>query len=206
MPKDLGVLGIGKALPPVVIAEIGINHGGDLEVAKRMADAAVTHGARIVKHQTHIPESEMSTEASFAIPGNSDDSIFKIMKDCALSESEEFELATYIKSLGATFLSTPFSREAVDRLELIGVSAYKIGSGECNNYPLVEYVARRGKPVILSTGMNTIATIRPSVEILESFRLPYVLMHTTNLYPTPTKLLRLGALQDLSQNFPNLEP
>jgi len=203
MPKDLGVLGIGKALPPVVIAEIGINHGGDLEVAKRMADAAVTHGARIVKHQTHIPESEMSTEASFAIPGNSDDSIFKIMKDCALSESEEFELATYIKSLGATFLSTPFSREAVDRLELIGVSAYKIGSGECNNYPLVEYVARRGKPVILSTGMNTIATIRPSVEILESFRLPYVLMHTTNLYPTPTKLLRLGALQDLSQNFPN---
>ena len=194
---------LGRNEPPIVIAEIGINHGGNLEVAKQMARAAVEHGARVIKHQTHIPEAEMSSEANYAIPGNSDKSIMRIMQECALDEEEEFELASCVRNLGAVFLSTPFSREAVDRLEAIGVSAYKIGSGECNNYPFVEYVAKKGKPVILSTGMNTVATIRPSVEIFESFGVPYALMHTTNLYPTPKRLLRLGALRELGESFPD---
>lgn len=194
---------LGPEDPPLVIAEIGINHGGNLEIAKQMAQAAVEAGARVIKHQTHIPEAEMSSEAGYAIPGNSDKSIMKIMQECALDENEEFELASYVRNIGSVYLSTPFSREAVDRLEAIGVSAYKIGSGECNNYPFVEFVARKGKPVILSTGMNTVATIRPSVEIFESYGVPYALMHTTNLYPTPKRLLRLGALRELGESFPS---
>ena len=90
----------------------------------------------------------------------------------------------------------------MDRLEKMNVEFYKIGSGECNNYPLVEYIAEK-KPIILSTGMNDISSVKPAVKIIEDNKIPYVLMHTTNLYPTPYHLVRLGALKDSSKNFPN---
>jgi N-acetylneuraminate synthase len=101
------------------------------------------------------------------------------------------------------FISTPFSRAAADRLERMGVSAYKIGSGECNNYPLIEHIAAFGKPMIVSTGMNDIASVRKTVEILEAYNVPYALLHTTNLYPTPVHLVRLGAMEALAKEFPN---
>jgi N-acetylneuraminate synthase len=101
------------------------------------------------------------------------------------------------------FLSTPFSRAAADRLERMGVLAYKIGSGECNNYPLLEHVASFGKPMIISTGMNTIESVKKAVEIVERHNVPYALLHTTNLYPTPPRLVRLGGMQSLQAEFPN---
>ena len=85
----------------------------------------------------------------------------------------------------------------------MGVSAYKIGSGECNNYPLIEHVASFGKPMIVSTGMNTIESVRKTVNILEDNNIEYALLHTTNLYPTPFHLVRLGAMAELKDNFPN---
>ena len=102
------------------------------------------------------------------------------------------------------FISTPFSRAAADRLERIGVSAYKIGSGECNNYPLIEHVASFGKPMIVSTGMNDISSVRKTVDILEKSHVSYALLHTTNLYPTPSHLVRFGAMQELQKEFPNV--
>ena len=90
-----------------------------------------------------------------------------------------------------------------DRLEKMGVKAYKIGSGECNNYPLIEHIAKFGKPMIISTGMNDIESVRKTVEIVEKYNIPYILMHTTNLYPTPAHLVRLGALEELKNSFPN---
>ncbi len=108
----------------------------------------------------------------------------------------------YVKSKGIIFISTPFSKLAVDRLIKFKVPAFKIGSGECNNYPLVQYVAEKKKPIILSTGMNDISSIKPAVKIIEDYKVPYVLMHTTNLYPTPYNLVRLGALKDLNESFP----
>jgi len=194
---------IGLQHPPVVIAEIGINHGGSLAIAKLMVDAAISAGAEIIKHQTHIPEDEMSSEAQFVIPGNSDDSIYKIMNESALSEEDERDLKHYVEMKGAIFISTPFSREAVFRLERMDVNAYKIGSGECNNYPLLQLIASKRKPVILSTGMNNIASITKAVEILRKNQVPFALLHTTNLYPTPDKLVRLGALNDLITHFPD---
>ena len=101
------------------------------------------------------------------------------------------------------FLSTPFSRAAADRLMKMNVQAFKIGSGECNNYPLLEHVAQAHKPVILSTGMNTIASIRKAVDIFNRYRVPVALLHTTNLYPTPSNLVRLGAMQEMAEAFPN---
>ena len=194
---------IGPDCPPLVIAEIGINHNGSLDVAKEMVDAACRAGAEIVKHQTHIVEDEMSPEAKKVIPGNADISIYEIMESCALSEEDEYELMRYVESKGMIFLSTPFSRAAADRLERFGVAAYKIGSGELNHYPLIDHIASFGKPMIISTGMNDIPAVRKTVDIVRSKNVPFALLHTTNLYPTPVNLVRLGAMTQLHEAFPD---
>lgn len=194
---------IGYEHDPLVIAEIGINHEGSLQTALEMVDAAVAAGAEVIKHQTHVVEDEMSAAAKRVIPGNANVSIYEIMERCALSEADEIELMQYVESKGAIFISTPFSRAASERLERMQVSAYKIGSGECNNYPLIELIAGYGKPVILSTGMNDIADIQPAVEIFRRHGVPYCLLHCTNLYPTPDALIRLGAIPQLQEAFPD---
>ena len=197
----IGDIKIGGDERPLVIPEIGINHGGNLETAKQMVDAACRAGARLIKHQTHVVEDEMCHAAREVVPGNSRDSIYDIMAGCALSEDEEYELMRYTQSKGMVFLSTPFSRAAADRLERFGVPAYKIGSGELNKYPLLKHVASFGKPMIVSTGMNGMAHIRKAVEILEGSGACYALMHTTNLYPTAPPLVRLGAMQEMMASF-----
>ena len=194
---------IGLHNDPLVIVEIGINHEGLLEVAFEMVDAAHESGAEIIKHQTHVVEDEMSGEAKKVVPGNADVSIYEIMERCALNEEDETKLKEYVESKGMIFISTPFSRAAADRLERMGVEAYKIGSGECNNYPLIEHIASFGKPMIVSTGMNDIPSIRKMVDILDKYSIQYALLHTTNLYPTPSHLVRFGAMQELQKEFPN---
>lgn len=202
-PPEISIRGrlIGLEHPPLVVAEIGINHEGSLEVAKEMVDAAERAGVEVVKHQTHIVEDEMSSAAMRVKPGNADVSIYEIMQRCALSENDEKQLQKYVETRGMTFISTPFSRAAADRLQGMNVPAYKIGSGECNNHPLLKHIAGFGKPIILSTGMNTIFSVRKAVEIFESANVPYALMHTTNLYPTPPHLVRLGAMVELGRAF-----
>ncbi|MNK66758.1 N,N'-diacetyllegionaminic acid synthase [compost metagenome] len=194
---------IGPDYPPLVIAEIGINHEGSLQVAKEMVDAAHRAGVEVVKHQTHIVEDEMTGAAKKVIPGNADVSIYEIMERCSLNEEEELELKNYVESKGMIFISTPFSRAAAERLKKFNIPAYKIGSGECNNYPLLEHIASFGKPVILSTGMNTIESIQKAVAVFDKYNIPVALLHTTNLYPTPIHLVRFGAMVELSQAFPN---
>ena len=201
---NIGDIKIGIGEEPLVIPEMGINHEGSLEVAKLIVDAAARAGAKIIKHQTHIVEDEMSHAAKKVIPGNTDVSIYEVMERCALSEEEEFELMQYVESKGMIFLSTPFSRAAADRLHRFGVKAYKIGSGELNNYPLIKHVASFGKPMIVSTGMNDISRIRKAVDIMEAADVPYALLHTTNLYPTDPKLVRLGAMQEMMKAFPGV--
>jgi N-acetylneuraminate synthase len=194
---------VGDEHPPLVVVELGINHGGDLQTAIKMANEAIDAGAQIIKHQTHIPDAEMSMEARFVKPGNSHKSIYEVISENTLSEESEFELMRYVNSRGVVFISTPFSREAFFRLREWGVPAYKIGSGECNNYPLVDLIASDGKPIILSTGMNSLDSISTSVSILRQRGVPFALLHTTNLYPTPQRLIRLAGIDDLKQNFPD---
>tara|TARA_A100001011_G_scaffold283866_1_gene294275 strand:+ start:420 stop:1460 length:1041 start_codon:yes stop_codon:yes gene_type:complete len=194
---------IGIKRQPLIIAEIGINHNGSLKRAKQLVDSAWKAGVEIIKHQTHIPEDEMSEEAKKIIPSHTKNNIFDIIKKCSLSEDDEYKLMLHTKKRGLIFISTPFSRKAVDRLVKFKVPAFKIGSGECNNYPLVEYIARQKKPIILSTGMNTISSIKPSVKIIRKYKIPYVLLHCTNIYPTPSNLIRLDAINTLKENFPD---
>lgn len=192
---------VGPAHPPLVIAEIGINHEGDYNKAIQMVDDAKKAGCEIAKFQCHVIEDEMIPNN--VIPGNADVSIWDIMDRCKLTKEEDLKLKNYVESLGMIYMSTPFSRAAAIQLQEMDVPAYKIGSGECNNYPLIEHIAKYQKPVILSTGMNDIPSIQKSVDILREYKVPYALLHCTSMYPTPYEKVRLGALEDLAKAFPD---
>lgn len=197
---QIGARRVGPEEPPLVIAEAGINHEGEFTKALALVDAAAEAGAECIKFQCHITEAEMiPTDMT---PGKiSKEKLWDIIRRCELTSDEERRLQQRCRERGLLYLSTPFSREASDRLEAMDVPAFKIGSGECNNYPLVEHIARKGRPILLSTGMNDLASIRTSVEIIQRARCPLVLFHCTSLYPTPYDKVRLGALAELRQAF-----
>jgi sialic acid synthase SpsE len=193
---------IGADHPPLVIPEVGINHEGSVETALALADAAAAAGAELVKFQCHITEKEMvPTDMT---PGEiSTEKLWDIIKRCELSESEERRVQAACAAKGMIYLSTPFSREAANRLNAMDVPGFKIGSGECNNLPLLDHIAKFGKPIILSTGMNDLASVRRSVSVLQG-RVPFALMHCTSMYPTPYDKVRLGAITELIQAFPGV--
>jgi N-acetylneuraminate synthase len=191
---------IGPDHPPFVIAEVGINHEGVFDKAIQMVDAATAAGADCVKFQCHITEEEMiPTDMT---PGQiSKEKLWDIIKRCELSADEERAVQAHCKRSGILYLSTPFSRAAADRLNGMSVPAFKIGSGECNNYPLLDHVARMGKPIILSTGMNDLASIETAVRTITAHDCPLMLMHCTSMYPTPYEKVRLGGIKDLQDKF-----
>lgn len=193
---------IGPKYPPFIIAEIGINHNGNLKKAMRMVDDAHQAGAECVKFQSHVLEDEMIPEAKKVVPGNTDVSIWEVMEKAALTKAETVKLKKYVESKGMIYLCTPFSRAAADRLQSMKVKAFKIGSGECNNYPLIDHIASFGKPIILSTGMNNMEAVRKAVKIIRKHKTPFALLHCTSMYPTPYDKVRLGIIQELAKEFP----
>lgn len=197
----IGSIEISEKKEPIIIAELGINHHGSIDKAIYLADLAIKAGAKILKHQTHVIDDEMALSAKKIIPGNAKKSIFDIINKYSLSEKSERQLMNYIKKKNRIFISTPFSRKAVDRLIKFDIPAFKIGSGECNNYPLIEYICKHKKPIILSTGMNSIETIKPAVKLIRKYGIPYALLHCTNIYPTPPHLVRLEAMLEIKKNF-----
>ena len=199
----IGKIIIDENTPPIVIAEIGINHNGNLDRAISIADKAILSGAEIIKHQTHIVDEEMSEEAKRTTPGNSKLSIYEIIKKCTLSEEKEKKLMKYITSRKKIFISSPFSIAAANRLARFNVPAFKIGSGECNNYHFIKHICKFKKPIILSTGMNSINSIKKSVEIIRKNKIPLVLLHCTNIYPTPPNLVRLDCIRQLKKAYPS---
>jgi N-acetylneuraminate synthase len=204
MPSfKIGNIRIGDNCPPVIIVELGINHNGNLDNAIALADSAIKSGAEILKHQTHIPDDEMSQEAKKIYPVHATQSIYNIIKKCALSENNERKLMNYIKQKKKIFISTPFSRKAADRLKKFNVPAYKIGSGECNNYHFVEYICKFKKPIIMSTGMNTLDSIKKSVLIIRKYKIPFALLHCVNLYPTPSELTKIECLFEIKKAYPD---
>jgi len=194
---------IGSSEDPLIIAEIGINHNGNLDQAIAIAVSAIQAGVEVLKHQTHIPDEEMSIEAHQAIPGNSKHSIYKIIKKCALSEIDESKLMKYIISKKKIFISTPFSKAAVDRLVRFKVPAFKIGSGEWNNLELIEYICKFKKPIIMSTGMSRLNELIKTVNFINKKKIPLVLLHCTNVYPTPIEKSRLNSITIMQKHFKN---
>ncbi len=199
----IGERQIGVEHPPLVIAEIGINHGGSLEVAKNMVTLAAMAGAECIKHQTHFVEDEMTEEAKSIFPPNADVSIWEVMERSALSAEDEIALKSHAEDLGLIYISTPFSRKAADFLAEIDVPAFKIGSGEADNLPLIRHIAQFGKPIIMSTGMQSMSSISRSVQILRDSSVPFALLECTNLYPSPPEIVSLSGVTELRQAFPD---
>ncbi|MCC6242662.1 MAG: N-acetylneuraminate synthase family protein [Gemmatimonadaceae bacterium] len=198
----IGHRSVSPQHPPLVIAEIGINHGGDLNVAKHMVTMAHGAGCEMIKHQTHFVDDEMTDEARTIFPPNAEVSIWEVMERCALSKDDEIALKRHTEALGMLYISTPFSRAAADFLNDIGVLAFKIGSGECNHLPLIRHIASFGKPIIMSTGMQTIESLRPSVSTLDDAGVDYALLECTNLYPSPPEIVSLAGISSLREAFP----
>ncbi len=187
---------------PFIISELGINHSGSLKVAKRMADLSLSNGADAIKNQTHLLDDEMISEAKYIKPANANESIYNVIKKNYLKFEDEIKLKEYVEKKGGIYMSTPFSLEAAIKLNEIGVSLFKIGSGECNNYPLIEKISKFKKPIILSTGMNNLKSIQESVKILEKNKIQYVLMHCISEYPVPNDHLKLDHIIELKNKFP----
>jgi N-acetylneuraminate synthase len=195
---------ISEKKPPLVIPEIGINHSGNIEAAFKIVDSAKRAGAKIIKHQTHIPEDEMSFHAKKIKPGNSKKYIYDIISECSLSEEDEFKLMKYVISKNLVFLSTPFSRKSVDRLIKFNVQAFKVGSGEFNNLPLLDYICKFKKPMLVSTGMADLKECKQIYGFLKKRKVNFCFLHTTSLYPTPNKLVRLGAITQMKNTFKDI--
>ncbi|MEW6044607.1 MAG: N-acetylneuraminate synthase family protein [Thermoproteota archaeon] len=191
---------IGQNHPVFVIAEAGINHNGSFSIAKKLVDVAKKAGADCIKFQTHITEEEMTK--TNILPGKiSKTPLWDIIKSCELTEDEELKLNKYCKEKKILFLSTPFSIPAVDRLEKIHMPAYKIGSGELTNLPFLKHIAKKGKPVILSSGMSNMNEIKAAVSLFKKHKTPLALLQTTSEYPCDYKDVNLGVLDIYKKLF-----
>jgi sialic acid synthase SpsE len=195
----IGERTIGSGHPCFVIAEAGINHNGDARLAAELVDAAAEAGADAIKFQTHFPEHEMLRDGRTAAYVG--ESLFDLLSRTALTREAHVELRDRARTKGLIFLSTPFSREAADFLETIGVPAFKTGSGELTHLPLQQHIARKGRPMIISTGMSTPDEIERAVRTVREAGAPFALMHCTSTYPTPFAHVQLGFLGRLQQTY-----
>ena len=199
MNVQIGPYQVGPGYRPLVIAEAGINHNGDMAKARELVVTAAEAGAHIVKFQTHLPDHEMLKDGFSA--DYIGESFYDLLARCAFSEQDHVELMRLAREKDILFLSTPFSREAADLLEQLGVVAFKTGSGELTNLPLQEHIARKGKPVIISTGMSTLDEVEKTVEMVRPINPGIVLMHCTSTYPTRYEDVRLLSIQQLRTRF-----
>ncbi|PYR01588.1 MAG: polyhydroxyalkanoate biosynthesis repressor PhaR [Acidobacteria bacterium] len=183
---------IGAGHPCFVIAEAGINHNGDARLAAELVEAASAAGADAIKFQTHFPEDEMLRDGATA--SYVGESLFDLLARTALTREAHVELRDLAAKKGIVFLSTPFSREAADFLDTIGVPAFKTGSGELTHLPLQRHIARKRKPMIISTGMSAPEEIDRTVGVVRAEGAPFALMHCTSTYPTPYEHVQLGCI------------
>jgi len=200
----IGKIKIGQNCKPFIICELGINHGGSLKVAKKMVDLAKKAGADAIKNQLHIPKAEMIDEARKTIPTNTNKSIYQVIEENLMSIQNEKKLKLYVEKKNMVYLSTPFSLDAAKKLNKIGIKAFKVGSGEFNNIPLIKEIAKFKKPIILSTGMNDLASIKNTVKTLNKIKAKYALLHCKSEYPADYSGLKLDFISVLKKKFPNI--
>lgn len=195
---------VGSDHPSFVIAEAGVNHNGSLKLAKELINAAKEAGADAVKFQTFKTENlvtKIAEKASYQKETTTENSQYEMIKKLELSEDDFRELAKYADKRGILFLSSPFDFESVDLLDEIGVPTFKLGSGEITNFPLLERVASKGKPVILSTGMATMGEIREAVKIFKDNKNDLILMHCVTSYPAKVEDINLKVIETLKSTF-----
>jgi N-acetylneuraminate synthase/N,N'-diacetyllegionaminate synthase len=197
---------IGEGEPCFIIAEAGVNHNGDIEQAKRLIDTAVESGSNAVKFQTFRTEDLVSRSAQKAeYPKNITDpseSQYTMIKKLELSKEAHIELMSYATKREILFLSTPFDKKSVDLLVEIGLPLIKVGSGEITNLPLLEYIASKNIPIILSTGMSTLDEVSEAVNVIKNAGCSeLVLLHCTSNYPARVEDCNLLNMKTLKDEF-----
>lgn len=185
-----------------IIAEIGQAHEGSLGIAHSYIDAMAQTGVNAIKFQTHIAEAESSEFEPFRVKFSyEDDTRFDYWKRIEFSEDQWIGLKTHCDEVGIEFLSSPFSLAAIDMLERIGVKRYKVGSGEVNNHLMLEYLAKTGKPVLMSSGMSSFEELDDSVALLKAFGTPLSIFQCTTSYPTEPENWGLNVIHELKQRY-----
>lgn len=202
----LGSRTVGASAPVFVIAEAGVNHNGDMAFARKLIDAAADAGADAVKFQTFTPEelaSSLAPQAEYQVANTGkEEAQLSMLQGLVLPHQEHKALKLYAESKGLIFLSTPFSIPDADFLETLNLVALKIPSGEITNTPFLAHVAKKGKPVLLSTGMSTLEEVREALAVLREHGAKEIaLFHCTSMYPTPAEYINLRAMQTLANEF-----
>lgn len=197
---------IGEREPCYVIAEAGVNHNGDLTLAKKLIKAAKESGANAVKFQTWITEETITSEVLRPEyqreDGSNDDQQYTMIEELELSAEDFTKLAKYAESVGIDFLSTPEGKTCINLLCDIGVPAFKVGSPDIVNHPDLCEIAKKGKPILLSTGMATLDEIRDAIQVIKSAgNNDIILLHCTSCYPTPYSSVNLRAMHTLRDTF-----
>lgn len=195
--------------PVIIIAEAGVNHNGSIENAKKLIDAAKIAGADYVKFQTFKAGKLVSIKAKKADyqkynVNDGDDSQLNMIQKLELSEQMHFELLNYCKTKGIKFLSTGFDEDIIDFLDKLGIDFFKIPSGEITNKPYLQHIAKKGKPIVLSTGMATINEIENALAVFsnEGLQLDKVtILHCNTEYPTPMEDVNLRAMHHIKEKF-----
>jgi len=193
----------------LIIAEAGVNHNGSMEIAKRLVDAAVEAGVDIIKFQTFKAEKLVSKTAKQAEYqknniGDGNDSQYEMLKKLELSEENHEELIAYCKEKGIHFWSTAFDLESMDYLHSLGLSLWKIPSGEITNYPFIRKIASYGEDVIMSTGMCETKDIQNAMNVLLRYGVrkeQITLLHCNTQYPTPYQDVNLNAMVSIKHKF-----
>ncbi|MEW6680128.1 MAG: N-acetylneuraminate synthase family protein, partial [bacterium] len=205
--KRINIAGriIGDEQPVFIIAEAGVNHNGSLKLAKRLVDAAKVAGADAIKFQTFKADELVipnAPKAEYQKKTTSGKSQYEMLKELELSENEFKELFDYCQEKKIIFMSTPFDFRSAEFLYKLGIPAFKIGSGDLTNPPLLIQVAKYRKPIILSTGMSTLAEVKEAVKAIYSTgNKKLILLHCTSNYPTKYEDVNLKAMVTLKDEF-----
>jgi N,N'-diacetyllegionaminate synthase len=203
---DIGGRPVGQGHPCFVIAEAGVNHNGDLELARELVRIAARTGADAIKFQTFSADRLVTASAAKAEyqvdRTGSDESQHDMLKRLELSADDHRRLMADCKGEGILFLSSAFDEASADLLDELGVVAYKVPSGEITNLPYLRHLATKGRPLIVSTGMSTMDEVSAAMAAIQATReVPVVLLHCVSLYPSPPEAANLHAMAAMRAEF-----
>ena len=194
---------LGDGNPCYIIAEIGINHNGKIKLAKKLIDTAAEIGANAVKFQKRNLESIYQQEIleQPTLDSQGTEILIDVLKEVELSERDLVEIRDYCKETKITFLCTPWDIPSVNFLENLDMSAYKIASADMTNLPLISYISKLKKPMIISTGMSLMDEIEKTVNFVKEKHATFSLLHCNSTYPSPVELLNLSLIPILQKKF-----
>ena len=202
----IGSRRVGTNEPCFIIAEAGVNHNGDVHLAEQLIEVAADAGADAIKFQTFTADKVVTANADKAAyqkkTTSASESQYDMIKRLELSAQDFKHLATYAKNKNIVFLSSPFDKESVDFLDDLNVPAFKVASGEITNVDLLRYIARKGRPILLSTGMSSLGDIEQALnDVRQSGASDVMLLHCTTNYPAQPAELNLRAIDTLRHAF-----